>query len=116
MTLLLVLGLPCGVLLTAAVVIICRTVSRAFDATGTRIEHLILAPFKRFIWFEGLPLTRIPCAPCGGLGVQVLLNGAWTIIPPELRDRQMDGSHPRLANTRRCRRCHGLGHRWVRIT
>ena len=114
--LVLVLGIPCAVLLIAAVVVACRTASRAFDAAGTRVEHLILAPVKRFVWFEGVPLTKIPCKACGGLAVQALLGGAWTIIPAELRNRQIDGSHPRLANTRRCPRCHGLGHKWVRIT
>jgi len=116
MIIILILGIPCGVLLIAGVILACRFISRTFDLAGTRIEHLILAPFRRFIWFEGLPLTKLPCPRCGGLGVLALLDGAWAIIPPQMRDRQIDGSHPRLANTRRCPRCHGLGHRWVRVT
>jgi len=116
MVIILVLGIPCGILLAAGVVITFRFLSRTFDLAGARAEHWILAPFRRFIWFEGLPLTKLPCAACGGLGVQSLINGAWAVIPPQMRDRQTDGSHPRLANTRRCPRCHGLGHRWVRVT
>lgn len=116
MAITMILGILAAALLVAAVVMVMRLVNRALDKAGYRIEHIILAPFRRFVWFEGVSLEKLPCRPCGGLGVQVLLGGTWTVIPPELRDRQITGSHPQLANTRRCPRCHGLGHRWVRVT
>lgn len=113
-----VLTVLCSGLLLVAVFRLMKTLNGYWDKTGKRLEHALLAPVKRFVWFPGLDdvVRGPPCTPCGGMGVQVLLGGAWTIIPPELRDRQKDGTHPRLANTRRCPGCHGLGFKWVRET
>lgn len=84
------------------------------DRAGSRVEHVILKPLRRFVWFEGVQLTHDECHSCAGLGVQMLLHGSWTIIPKNLRNRQTDGSHPSVANSRRCTHCNGLGWRWTR--
>ena len=113
----LLLGVPCAFLLVAGAYLLLRWLSGLWDNTGYRLEHLILAPVRRFIWFPGVKVSRgPPCRSCEGKGVQVLIGGTWSPIPPELRTRQKDGSHPPLANTRRCPGCQGLGFRWVRET
>ena len=117
LALLLILGTLCSALFLVAVFRLLAVLSGFWDSTGYRLEYLILAPFRRFVWFPGMEVVRgPPCKPCEGKGVQILLGGAWSPIPPELLTRQKDGSHPKQANSRRCPGCQGLGFRWVRET
>lgn len=113
---LLVPGLLAAVGFLYLVVQALRFAQRLADAITARTGHLILAPFRKAIWWEGVALVRSnDCVACGGLGVQYLTRDRhWGIIPPAMRDRQAAGSRPGMANIRRCPRCNGLGWRMVR--
>jgi hypothetical protein len=116
--LILVAGLAASAAALAAIFGALRLLSALMERIAHFTSRVCSEPFRRHIlWMhggrEGMHLERERCVACGGMGVQVMLGGRYTIIPPELRDRQPDGSHPRLANSRRCPRCHGLGYRWI---
>lgn len=69
-------------------------------------------------WDPQLKLKRFRCPSCDGCCVQWYDpdKRQWDVIPPELRifhgDRESFDTRPPIGNTRRCPRCHGLGHTW----
>lgn len=71
----------------------------------------------RHCWFEsGATLEHEKCGSCAGCGVQWHDGNKWTIIPRHLRDMNKEerSFQPKLANTRRCPSCQGLGRIWGR--
>lgn len=63
-----------------------------------------------YSWYGTTPLKRVNCKDCEGTGIQVLIEGQWSIIPVEWRTwltGDMVTTNPPTANYRSCPSCLG---------
>lgn len=85
------------------------------------VSYLIRRHFTEggILWLsyrEPTDLIKVKCTVCGGLGVMYLDNGREGKLPDHIRETRPGDwrLHGKVANTKRCLYCSGLGFTWRR--